>query len=800
MQDFEKLGLFYLGRRHDLATRKTTAEPVLYDSKDLVTHAVCMGMTGSGKTGLCLGILEEAALDGIPAIAIDPKGDLGNLLLTFPSLAGPEFRPWVDPDEARRADASLDQFAEDQARVWREGLAAWGEDADRIRRLKAAADFAIYTPGSTAGLPVSILKSFDPPAERVRGDVELLTERANTTTTSLLTLAGVDGDELRSRQHILIATLLTAAWKEGRALDLAALIGQIQNPPVARVGVLELDAFYPAKERFELAAGLNNLLAAPGFDVWLQGDPLDVDRLLYTSSGKPRMSIVSIAHLGETERMFFVALLLNEVIGWMRTQPGTDSLRAILYMDEIAGYFPPVAMPASKAPLMRLLKQARAFGLGVVLATQNPVDLDYKGLSNTGTWLIGRLQTERDQARVLDALEGTGGATFDRGEVERTIAGLGKRIFLMHNVHEASPVTFESRWTMSYLRGPLTREQIRQLAAAREAEPEAAQPATATPRASEPQPARPPRPAPAAGGETSRPVLDPDIQQFFMPAAASEPVYEPCLYGTARVRFTDAKRGVDVVRDLAYAAPFGEGATPIDWVHAEPVETKPADLEREPPAGASFAPLPPAAGRQKSYEAWTKDFARWVAQTQAIEVWRSADLGLTSEPGESERDFRLRLKQTVRERRDREVEKVRQKFAAKVAAQNERIRRAEQAHARESEQASQQKVQTAVSMGATILGAFFGRKTITQSTLGRATTSARGVSRSMKEAQDVERAARNVEAEQQKLHDIETDVAAAIAAIDAGADPQTLPLDTVAVKPKRGDVAVQLVALVWRPA
>lgn len=469
---YEKLGLFYLGRPYDLASGAPAPGLTLYDSKDLTTHAVCVGMTGSGKTGLGLGLIEEAAIDGIPVLAIDPKGDLGNLLLTFPELSAGDFRPWVNADEAERQGMTADEYAADRATRWRAGLAEWHQDGDRIRRLRESADFSIYTPGSNAGLPISILSSFAAPPAALQDDVELLAERINTTATSLLTLAGIDAEPVRSREHVLVATVLRHAWRQGRDLDLTALIQQIQQPPVKRVGVLDLDAFYPPAERFELAMRINQLLAAPGFELWLQGEPLDVDRLLYTEEGKPRVSIVSIAHLGETERMSFVALLLNQVLGWMRSQPGTNSLRAMLYMDEIFGYFPPVANPPAKAPLLTLLKQARAYGLGVVLATQNPVDLDYKGLSNTGTWFLGRLQTERDKARVLDGLEGvaTGsGARFDRGAMEETLAGLSSRVFLMHNVHEEAPVVFETRWVMSYMRGPLTREQIRTLMADRKA-------------------------------------------------------------------------------------------------------------------------------------------------------------------------------------------------------------------------------------------------------------------------------------------------------------------------------------------
>src|SRR5688572_8748853 len=423
-------------------------------------------MTGSGKTGLCIDLLEEAALDGVPAIAIDPKGDLTNLMLTFPELRPEDFRPWINEDDARAKSLSPDDYAAQQAKLWRDGLAAWGEDGERIRRLKDAADFAIYTPGSTAGIPISILASFAAPAQGVRDDSELLRDRVTTTASSVLGLLGITADPIQSREHILIANLLTRAWSVGEGLDLGALIAQIQKPPMARVGALDLESFYPEKERGQLAVKMNNLLASPGFNAWLEGVPLDVGQLLRTESGKPRVAIVSIAHLSEAERMFFVSLLLNQVLDWVRAQSGTTSLRAVLYMDEIFGYFPPVAEPPSKRPLLTLLKQSRAFGLGIVLATQNPVDLDYKGLANTGTWFLGRLQTERDKARVLEGLESASAAAhaeLDMGEMDKLLSGLSQRVFLMHNVHEDAPVVFESRWAMSYLRGPLTRDQIKKL-------------------------------------------------------------------------------------------------------------------------------------------------------------------------------------------------------------------------------------------------------------------------------------------------------------------------------------------------
>ncbi len=488
MTDFEKLGVFYLGRIFDPAAKKTTEEPLLYEAKDLTTHAVCVGMTGSGKTGLGIGLIEEAAIDGIPSILIDPKGDLGNLLLTFPHLAASDFRPWVDEGEAVRKQMSVDDYAVQTADVWARGLAHWNQDGARIARLKAAVDFAIYTPGSRAGLPLSILSSLDAPPAGFADDAAALRDRVSAAVSGLLALVGVEADPLQSREHILLATVVDREWRAGRNLDLLALIRAVQDPGVDRIGVLPLEAFFPAKDRFALAMRLNNLAAAPGFSAWTEGEPLDVQRLLYTPEGKPRVSILSIAHLSDAERMFFVTVLLNEVLAWTRRQTGTSSLRALLYMDEIFGYFPPTANPPAKAAMLTLLKQARAFGLGIVLATQNPVDLDYRGLSNTGTWFIGRLQTERDKMRVIEGLtSAAAGEGLDRAALDHLLANLGNRVFLMRNVHEDAPVLFESRWCMSYLRGPLSPAQMGTLMAAR--------------KSAAPAPLAPPEAPAAAGAE-----------------------------------------------------------------------------------------------------------------------------------------------------------------------------------------------------------------------------------------------------------------------------------------------------------
>jgi hypothetical protein len=787
MTDFEKLGVFYLGRRYDPAAAQTTADLVLYDSRDLVTHALCVGMTGSGKTGLGIAVIEEAAIDGVPVIVIDPKGDLTNLLLTFPDLRAADFEPWVNDDDVKRAGKTRSEFAAVEAERWKRGLADWGEDGARIKRLREAADFTIYTPGSTAGVPVAVLSSFTAPQV---ADAELLRDRVQTTVSSVLALAGIDAEPLKSREHVLLSTILLAAWQAGESPDLAALIQRVQQPPIARVGVIDLDSFFPSKDRFQFAMSLNALLASPGFEVWSEGDPLDVAAFLRTEAGQPRVSIFSIAHLDDSQRMFFVALLLNAVAGWMRTQTGTSSLRAMLYMDEIFGFFPPVANPPAKGPLLTLLKQGRAAGLGVVLATQNPVDLDYKGLSNIGTWWLGRLQTERDKARLIDGLEGASeGGAIDRADVERLLSSLSGRVFLMRNVHEDRLTLFQTRWALSYLRGPLSRDEIKQLLPARERK-----------RATDTAAAARTGAAPAAVvSVASRPVVPPDIPQYFSPeaaAAVSTPL-RPVLYAAAGVRFVDPKRKVDTLRLVTRITSIGNGAVPVDWSAGQPVDWPPEALERDAPEGATFSDLPASAFKAKNYDAWTKQFAATLSATEALELFESLSSGQVSSPDEPERDFRARLHQSSREGRDRALEALRRKYAPRQAALEEKLRRARQAVDRETNQATGQKLQTAISVGATLMGALLGKHTVSAGTIGRATTAARGIGRSMKESEDIDRAKQTLAAVEEQQRQLEAELRTETAALDASNDVATEKLERVVVKPKKTNVTVKLVALVW---
>jgi hypothetical protein len=803
MQDYEKLGVFYLGREYDLAAKSSAENLILYDSKDLVTHAVCVGMTGSGKTGLCIGLLEEAAIDGIPALIIDPKGDLSNLLLTFPNLEGADFKPWVNTDDARKKGLDVDAFAEQQADLWKTGLGQWHQTGDRIQKLKDSADFAIYTPGSSAGIPISIIKSFAVPEKAILDDGELLRERVGTTATSLLGLLGIDADPIQSREHIFLSNLIANAWQNGKDLDLASLIQHIQQPPMDRIGVMDLESFYPQKDRFTLAMQLNNLLAAPGFQAWMEGVPLDIQSLLYTPHGKPRHAIISIAHLGDSERMFFVSLLLNQVLGWMRMQGGTTSLRAILYMDEIFGYFPPVANPPSKQPLLTLLKQARAFGLGICLATQNPVDLDYKGLSNCGTWFIGRLQTERDKQRVLEGLEGAAaGASqkFDRAKMEQTLAGLGSRVFLMNNVHDDAPVTFETRWCLSYLRGPLGRNEIRTLMENRKPDATPVAKAHATQLAATARPLATTR----SDVQLSRPLLPPEIKQYFIPVRGHKPdnaslEYEPYLLGTADVFFYNKKHAISIDRHVARLAAITDGPVPVEWDQSAECVLPEDELESEPFSAATFGQLPSAAMQGKRYDAWSKSLVDYLYRTSQIELLSSEDADIVGAVDESERDFRARLAQVFREERDAVTGKLRAKYASKFNTLQERIRKAEQAVKREQEEASSSKWTSVLQVGASLMGALLGRKKVSAANAGRVVTASRSVGRSMKQASDVERAEENLTALQQQLAELEQAFNDEVAAATQKLDATTVELTELVITPRKMDVKPRLIALAWVP-
>ncbi|MBA4378326.1 MAG: hypothetical protein C0395_06665 [Gemmatimonas sp.] len=804
MPPIERLGAFYLGKEFDPVAGVKPDAHLQLDARDLTTHAVCVGMTGSGKTGLCVALLEEAALDGVPAIIIDPKGDLANLLLTFPELRPEDFLPWVNPDDARRKGQTPQECAAATATAWREGLAAWDQDPDRIRRLKASAEFRVYTPGSDAGTPVSILASLRAPTGGWEGNEETLREQITGTVGALLGLAGVEADPLRGREHILLSTIFEHAWREGRDLDLVQLITAVQKPPVDKLGVFDVDVFFPPQERFGLAMALNAVVAAPSFASWLQGDPLDVDALLRAPDGRPRHAIFSIAHLPDAERMFFTTLLLEQVVAWMRRQPGTTSLRALLYMDEVFGYLPPTAEPPSKKPLLTLLKQARAYGLGVVLTTQNPVDLDYKALGNAGIWLLGKLQTERDKLRVLDGLESAGGG-FDRKTADALLSGLGERVFLLHDTHADGPVLMQTRWAMSYLRGPLTRDQIRSLT--RGATPAAA-PAAAVPAATAPGDFASPLPAP--------PPLPPAVPQSWAPATLSREtalatleaergrldvadttlVYEPRLGAFGRVAFVDRKRDVDTEQAVGLLVRPQDTGALVRWREAEPATLAPDALGTAPEPGARFAPLPAGWSAAAVYKTAAKDFADHLYQDRELSLPYCPALDLHGRPDESAAAFAGRAQLAARERRDADVDKLRAKAETALARLTARLER-EQAELTQdrADHASRQREEL-LSAGETLagmLGVFGGRR---RTGLAAAARKRHLTDSSRMDIAETERMVAGLERE---IADLRAQLAQEAATVADRWDAAAQEIAAVAIKPRRTDVRVDLVALTWVP-
>ena len=775
MIDFEKLGQFYLGRHFEPERGEPNDVPVLYDSKDLTTHAVCVGMTGSGKTGLCLTLLEEAAIDGIPALCIDPKGDLGNLMLTFPELRPSDFEPWIDPAEAERKGRSVAAQAEAVATLWREGLAEWGQDGARIARFKDAVDIGIYTPGSSSGRPLRVLESFDPPSGDTDGDSQR--DQIMGAVSSLLALLGIEPDPVNSKEHILLSNLISDAWNRGESLQLGDLVRGISEPPFDRIGVMDLETFYPASDRQKLAMRINGVLASPGFAAWLEGDPLDIQRLLWTEDGKPRIAILSIAHLNESERMFFVSTLLNRVVSWIRSQSGTSSLRAIVYMDEVFGFLPPVAEPPSKRPLLTLLKQARAYGVGIVLATQNPVDVDYKALSNCGTWFLGRLQTERDVARVVDGLESASsaaGAALDRGQIERLLAGLRSRVFLLHNAHDQADVLFHTRWALSYLRGPLTRPEIRRLSPPEERSPQLRGEARST--------------AAATASKGARPVVPAGIDEAFL---SDEPgTYRPWLVASVSLHYARASQGLDTWQEHVILAPLDEGS---NWESAEIFDAGDLALDHSVPGDAEFVAPPSGSVSVARFRTYVKQIKTHLYQNRPKTIWRCKALNLESKPDESKAEFAARVQLANRERRDAAVEQLRGRLAKKVQQLEDRIRRARDRVDREQSQYDQQKLQTGISMGATVLGAIFGSRG-----MGRATTAARGAGRVAREREDVLRAEDEVRDLQEAQRALEVEAEEEVRALETGMELDPPDIEEVIVRPRKSDIQVSDLKLAWK--
>jgi DNA helicase HerA-like ATPase len=811
----EKLASFYLGQEYDLAKGQVLDRIIHYDARDLTTHAVCVGMTGSGKSGLGVILLEEAALDGIPSLVIDPKGDMTNLLLTFPELRAEDFRPWINPDDARRKDMDLDTYAAQMADLWRNGLAGTGQGAERIHRLKEAADFAIFTPGSSAGRQVSILQTFEAPDLSWETESEVIRDKIESVVSALLGLVGVEADPVRSREHILLSNIFERAWRQGEDLDLASLIVRIQKPPFTQLGVFPVDTFFPEKDRMALAMLLNGLMASPAFADWIQGRPLDIAGLLWDSSGKPQVSILYIAHLSEAEKQFFVTLLLEQVVSWMRSQSGTTSLRALVYMDEMFGYLPPhPSNPPTKKPLLTLLKQARAFGLGMILATQNPVDLDYKALSNAGTWFIGRMQADRDKQRLLDGLEGVqvGENGPSRSDLDRMISAVQSRVFILHNVHEDRPVVFNTRWAMSYLRGPLTRPQVQQLMAGQAPPVEPTAAAQAVPG---PKPVRAPESAELHGRVL--PQLPSSVSQVFLPVRIpsrsavkklsgdlrepvraqdiQEPslVYEPALLGMAQVRFAHTKSRQTHAEDVAYLLRLDGEEMMVDWVKGK-VQLEADILEREPEPGAFFAKLPRALGDSTRHTTLKKEFDDHLYYNSSITLWYNPHLDLYSEPGESATSFERRCRKAAETAHDAEAKKLAAKYKRELDRLEEKRRREEQELEQDKVEHDARKQEELLSGVETVFGLFAGRRSST-----RLSAASRKRRMTQQARADIKESEQVIEDLKKEIDALEEEARREVEELAEKWGELIQEVEEVEVRPRRTDVRISLFALAWIP-
>ncbi|MGQ0604187.1 MAG: ATP-binding protein [Anaerolineales bacterium] len=815
--------MFFLGKHFDPQTQQLTDQRLEYDPTDLTTHAVCVGMTGSGKTGLCVTLLEEAALAGIPAILIDPKGDIANLLLQFPELRPEDFQPWVNVDEARRAKLSVEEYAAQTAQKWKDGLAQWALGATDIRRLRGAADFAVYTPGSDAGRQVSILKSLEKPELAWDDNQELLRERIAGICSGLLGLVGVEADPVKNREHILLANIFEHAWKNDLPLDLAELITQVQTPPFEKLGVFEVDRFYPEADRLKLAMSLNAIVAAPSFQSWITGDPLDIPALLHSpgdgmSPGKPRISILYVAHLNDAERMFFITLLLEQIVAWLRGQSGTTSLRGLLYFDEVFGYFPPYPFnPPSKTPLMRLLKQARAFGLGVMLVTQNPGDLDYKGLTNTGTWFIGKLQTERDKARLLEGLETINAqsrTTLNIADMDTLISSLAPRHFLLHNVHSDGPVVFHTRWAMSYLAGPLTREQIR-VFKPQEVRDEGL---GIKERIDKDDSQRPARRQVVIHNPQSLTPIPSAIPQYFLPASRSledavalwrentgnkraqfgEAVtlaYRPALLAQAVVRYALAKAHLNTDKRFAFLVEDVPDDFPSHWLDFEAGTWAPTTLLRAAPPEAQLRGEAPAALTDpKKLNAWRKDLVSYLYRVADFTLHQNLALKLFSRPGQSYAEFVAQCQQAadrklqddvhaIRAKYDRQLDRLEDKlFALQRDLKDDR----EQLRAREAE-GRWTGVENLVGL---MLGRTPYRPMSTQTSRDRMANKTRA---------DVEQGEETVERLQSQVEAVKREAQAAFESSKSKWAAAAHDIKELRVTPRRSDILVELFGLGWLP-
>lgn len=815
-------GKFFLGRITDPGSGKATDDILLYDGDDLTTHALVVGMTGSGKTGLCIDLLEEAALKNIPALMVDPKGDITNTLLHFPDLLPADFAPWVNADQARREGKSVDTVAEETADLWRNGLSGWGIERDRIQALKDSVQFSVFTPGSDAGLPVSILASLAAPGIPWQGNEELLREQISGTVTALLGLTGMtDIDPVQSREHILLANIFEFAWSQGKDLNLGELIMQTQNPPFEKLGFFDVNTFFPEKDRFKLAMNLNNIVAAPGFQSWLDGEALDIERLMYDSDGRARHTVFYIAHLNDHERMFFVTLLFSAVETWMRTKKGTGSLRALVYFDEIFGYLPPVGNPPSKDPMLRMLKQARAFGIGLVLASQNPVDIDYKAMSNAGTWFVGKLGTEQDKNRLLDGLTSASGAGLSRAEYDQLISSIGKRVFLLRNVHEKAPVLFQTRWAMNYLAGPLTRTQIPALNSlagmdeppmdAASTQSSSAVPAAVISTAASSPDAGATEPQIELPGTRTPPVVPAQIGEYFLPATQnlaeaaqqrgrSVPMgaeeygllYRPVLLAQADVLYENRKYQLDheTVVTILVEEPDERGHLRWDEYRLESIDSR--GFGRSPVPQSRFAGLEQPLADGRKMKALQSDFADWIYDEIAAVVKANETLGVYAGPEISDADFEKMCRQAAEEKREAEIDKLEVSYEKKIDSLETRLKREERELREDQADLDRSKQEEMTTYAETVFSFFGGRRRSLSSAMSKRGKRGRA-------EEDVQESIEEISEIKEDISELEEELQAAVKEIEEKWAEIAADTSEIRVAPYKKNIDVNLFGVAWFP-
>ena len=778
--DYENLKLFYIGKEK---TNGQNFAPLVYKNKDLTTHAAIIGMTGSGKTGLGISLLEEATIDNIPSIIIDPKGDMGNLLLTFPNLQGSDFEPWIEEQDAVNNGLSVTELALKTAQTWKNGIEADFQNQERIQKLKDSADFTIYTPGSSAGVQISILSSFKAPSIEVLEDNELLVSLINSTVSSILSLID-EKDDSSSKEFILISTIFMNSYSNQKDLSLEELITYIVTPPFSKIGIFDLETFFPQSERLKLALKLNTIIANPSFKSWIEGEPLDISNLLYDESGKAKVSIFSIAHLNDSQRMFFVSLLLNQMVSWMRRQEGTTSLKALLYMDEIFGYFPPNSNPPSKQPMLTLLKQARSFGVGVILSTQNPVDIDYKGLANIGTWFIGRLQTKQDKEKVIDGLSSAVEGKIDKNEMENLLSNLEKRTFIMKNINEDGIKIFQTRWTLSYLKGPITKEQIKFLMANKNinfvSKPEIQKTKIETTNRQ----------------NSPKPLIPNLIEQKYLYTSQNESYYlQGYLVFKCSVHFADSAKNIDLTNELNYKVYLQKEASNINFEELE--EFKENSFETNERNNSNYYETPIFIQNEKELKQIQKDFFDFIFRTTKLSLYKNEDLKIISKQNESLTDFKIRIQDRLNEKIDEQIKSLQEKFSKTNDSIDDKLNKLFDKLEKEQLQANTTTTDAIISIGTSLLGAFFGKST-TASTLGKVASSAKGATKILKEKSDVKYVENEIQQLQIEKEELQKTLENEISKINEENKISNFQIEEIFIKPKRTDIFNIKLELLWK--